>query len=39
MIDDIRRASDVERALRITAERMAEVMNVPHVAIELDLEQ
>jgi len=38
MIDHIRRAVDVEQALRTTAEELSQAMGVPHVSVELSLE-
>ncbi len=37
MIDHIRRAVDIERALQTTAEELSQAMRVPHVSIELNL--
>jgi DNA-binding LacI/PurR family transcriptional regulator/GAF domain-containing protein len=37
-IDRIRRAADVEQALQIAAQELAQTMEVPHVAIELGVE-
>jgi len=37
MIDRIRRAADIERALQTTAEELSQVLRVPHVSIELGL--
>lgn len=38
VVDRIRRAMDVERALRVAAEELAQAMEVPHVSIELNVE-
>ena len=38
MVDRIRRAVDMERALHVAAEELAQAMQVPHVSIELNVE-
>lgn len=39
MIDRIRRSMDMTQALQVTAESLAQALQVPHVTIELSLEQ
>ncbi|MEA3340470.1 MAG: GAF domain-containing protein, partial [Chloroflexota bacterium] len=39
IVDRVRRAVDVEHVLQITAEQLSQAMEVPHVSIELSLEE
>jgi hypothetical protein len=38
MVDRIRRAVGIEQVLRITAEELAQSMQIPHVSVELNVD-